>query len=52
MGKTVSLASSDGQFAVTVAGDDVELVLSVLLLLEVSGSKEVTDARESRVVRA
>ena len=51
MGQTLALASSDGQFNVTVSGDDVELVGSVLLLLEVLGCKEVADARESRLAR-
>jgi hypothetical protein len=36
MGQTVALSSSDGRFNVTVAGDDVELVATVLLLLEIS----------------
>jgi hypothetical protein len=40
MAQTLALASSDGRFNVTVSGDDVELVASVLLLLEVLGSDE------------
>lgn len=36
MGQTLALSSSDGRFSVTLAGDDVELVASILLLLEVS----------------
>jgi hypothetical protein len=40
MGQTLALASSDGRFNVTVAGDDIELVAAVLLLLEVQCSKE------------
>ena len=32
---TVALSSSDGQFNISVAGDDTELIASMLLLLEV-----------------
>jgi hypothetical protein len=32
---TVALSSSDGRFNVSVAGDDTELIASMLLLLEV-----------------
>ena len=32
---TVALSSSDGRFDVTVAGDDAELIASMLLLFEV-----------------
>jgi len=36
MGPTLALSSSDGRFSVSLAGDDVELVASMLLLLEMS----------------
>lgn len=35
MGQDLALSSSDGRFDVTIAGDDVELIASVLLLFEV-----------------
>jgi hypothetical protein len=41
MGQTLALASSDGRFNVTVAGDDVELVAAVLILLEVSAGEQL-----------
>jgi hypothetical protein len=34
---TVALSSSDGLFNISVAGDDTELIASMLLLLEVPG---------------
>ena len=35
--QTVALSSSDGLYNVSVAGDDSELIASMLLLLEVPG---------------
>jgi hypothetical protein len=35
--QVVALSSSDGRYNITVAGDDSELIASMLLLLEVPG---------------
>ena len=43
MGRTLALASSDGRFNVTVADEDVELVASVLLMLEVFSEEQPLD---------
>jgi len=52
MTQIVRLSSSDGRFGVSVSADDVELIASVLLLLEMPRQAEVhhlsvvSDARE------
>lgn len=38
---TVALSSSDGQFNISVSGDDTELIASMLLLMEIP--REVAD---------
>jgi hypothetical protein len=51
MTQTVGLTSSDGQFGVSVPADDVELIASMLVLLEVAREATVlslSDADASR----